>query len=80
VRRTLLSAAAALPLLLPASAIAQTPRVTNGRLVPQAASSGLASTVKTISASQTEPVWIGYTAPARRGDFEMCCGDRKSVV
>jgi HEAT repeat protein len=48
--------------------------VTNGRLVPQAASSGLASTVKTISASQTEPVWIGYTAPARRGDFEMCCG------
>ncbi len=74
-RRTLLTAAAALPLLMPASALAQTPRVTNGRVVQQAAAAGLASIVRTIGASQTEPVWIGYTAPARAGDFEMCCGE-----
>ena len=73
-RRTLLTATIALPLLCPAFAQAQ-PRVTNGRLIPQTAGAGLAATVRSIGTAQTEPVWIGYTAPARPGDYEMCCGE-----
>ena len=42
-RRTLIAAGAALPLLCPAFALAQTPHVINGRLIPQAAASGLAT-------------------------------------
>jgi hypothetical protein len=75
VRRTLLTATIALPLLCPAIGHAQTPRVTNGRLVPQAAAAGLADTVRTIAAQQTEPVWIGYAAPARPGEHVMCCSE-----
>jgi len=72
-RTSLLSGAAAIALLSAPSAVAQPPRVTNGRLVQQAAESNLPGTVRTIASSQTEPVWIGYAAPARPGDHEMCC-------
>lgn len=73
--RTLLATVTVLPLLSPASALAQAPRVTNGRLVQQAAAPGLSATVHTVAASQTDPVWIGYDAPARPGDHEMCCSE-----
>jgi hypothetical protein len=59
----------------PAFAIAQTPNVINGRVIPQAAASGLAAAVRTVGDTQTEPVWIGYTAPAKPGDHSMCCGE-----
>ena len=74
-RRTLLAAGVALPLVFPALALAQTPNVINGRVTAQTAASGLPAAIKTIAASQTDPVWIGYTAPARPGDHSLCCGE-----
>jgi hypothetical protein len=71
----LLAFGAALPLLCPAFALAQTPNVTNGRVIQQAAPGGVAAAVKTIAGAQTEPVWIGYTAAARPGEHSMCCGE-----
>ena len=73
--RTLLVTLTVLPLLVAAPALAQAPRVTNGRLIQQAAGSGLAATIQSVAATQTDPVWIGYSAPARPGDHEMCCGE-----
>jgi hypothetical protein len=76
-RTSLFSAAAAIALLVAPSAIAQ-PHVTNGRLVQQAIASNLAAAVRAIAANQSEPVWIGYAAPARPGEHEMCCADNGS--
>jgi hypothetical protein len=75
VRRTLLATASSLLVLATSPLFAQTPRVTNGRLIPQPAASGLTATVRTVAAAQSEPVWIGYTVPSRPGDDTMCCGD-----
>src|SRR6267142_905378 len=56
---------------------ATTPRVINGRLVPQAAGSNLDATFHRLAAAQAEPVWIGYSVPAvqNSGDRRFCCGD-----
>jgi hypothetical protein len=75
VRRALLTATLALPFLWPVMGHAQTPRVINGRLVPQAAGSGLPATLQTIASNETAPVWIGYSVPARPGEHEMCCSE-----
>ena len=74
-RRTLLVAGAALPLVFPAIARAQTPNVINGHVIAQPAASGLPLALRSIARSQTEPVWVGYTSPARPGDHSMCCGE-----
>jgi HEAT repeat protein len=53
---------------------AQQPRIINGRLVPQAAASGLDATFRRLAAAQTEPAWIGYSVPAvGNGERRLCC-------
>jgi HEAT repeat protein len=52
----------------------QQPRIINGRLVPQAAGSGLDAAFHRIVAAQTEPAWIGYSVPAvGNGERRLCC-------
>ena len=60
-----------------AQSSATTPRVINGRLVPQAAGSNLDAAFRRLVAAQTEPGWIGYSVPAvqNSGDRRFCCGD-----
>jgi HEAT repeat protein len=50
------------------------PRVTNGRLVPQAGGGALDTTFRRLVAAQTEPGWIGYTVPVvSRAEGRLCC-------
>lgn len=56
-----------------ASAEARQPRITNGRIEPRAATAPLDREIRALASRQTEPIWIGYAAPARRGDHRMCC-------
>jgi hypothetical protein len=51
------------------------PRITNARLTSQSAGSSLSTTVRTLTAAQTEAAWIGYSAPVVAGDRVMCCFD-----
>jgi hypothetical protein len=51
---------------------AQTPRITNGRLEPHAASTGLARDLPALAATLTEPTWIGYAVPMIDGEHRMC--------
>jgi HEAT repeat protein len=52
----------------------QQPRVTNGRVVPQAAGAGLEATFRRLVAAQSEPAWIGYSVPAvSNGEHRLCC-------
>jgi len=43
-----------------------TPKISNGRVVPQAAGSSLDATFKRLVAAQSEPAWIGYSVPTVR--------------
>jgi hypothetical protein len=70
-----LIATTALSLALAAPAFAQTPRVTNGRLVTQAAGAGLEGTVRSVAATQTDPVWVGYSVPTTPGEHYSCCSE-----
>jgi hypothetical protein len=57
-----------------AGAATQPPRVTNGRLVPQAAGSSLDQTFRRLVAAESGPGWIGYNVPAvNDSDHHMCC-------
>jgi HEAT repeat protein len=58
---------------LAAPALAQQPRLINGRLAPQAAAQGLDRTFRGLVAAQTEPAWIGYAVPIAGGERTMCC-------
>jgi hypothetical protein len=59
----------------PGHAAEQQPRVLNGRLVPQAAASGLDAAFHRLVAAQAEPAWIGYSVPAvANGERRLCCG------
>jgi HEAT repeat protein len=52
----------------------QQPRVTNGRLVSQAAGSNLDGTFHRLVAAQAEPGWIGYSVPAvQNRERGLCC-------
>jgi hypothetical protein len=52
----------------------QQPRIINGRLVAQAAGSGLDASFHRLVAAQTEPAWIGYSVPAvGNGERRLCC-------
>jgi hypothetical protein len=66
--------AATLSTLIASPAVAQQPRVTNGRVVPQAAGAGLDATVRRLVAAQAEPGWIGYTVPVVSSERILCCG------
>ncbi|MEO6213245.1 MAG: HEAT repeat domain-containing protein [Vicinamibacterales bacterium] len=58
--------------VLGAAAAAQQPRIINGRLTPQAVSSNLSQTFRSLVASQAETGWIGYNVPVS-GERMMCC-------
>lgn len=58
-------------LSLAAGAVAQ-PRVTNARMEVRA-SSGLEKELRTITASQKGPAWIGYAVPLAPGTGFICC-------
>lgn len=60
-------------LALAAPALAQQPRIINGRLAPQAVGQGLDRTFQALVAAQNEPAWIGYAVPMTPGDRTMCC-------
>jgi len=68
-------AIACVTLSLASSAAVQQPRVTNGRLDPQAAGSNLDATFKRLVSSVTsEPAWVGYSVPIAVGrDRNLCC-------
>src|SRR5450759_2295872 len=56
------------------AAVEQQPRITNGRLVPQAAGSNLDGTFHRLVAAQAEPGWIGYSVPAvQNRERGLCC-------
>ena len=61
-------------LLSSGAALAQQPRLVNGRLDPQAAGANLDAAFRRLVAAQAEPGWIGYSVPtvsdANRG---LCC-------
>ena len=51
-----------------------TPKISNGRVVAQAAGSNLDATFKRLVAAQSEPAWIGYSVPTvRDGSNRGCC-------
>jgi HEAT repeat protein len=67
-------AAAAFLTLAPVAAGGQQPRVSNGRLIPQAAAGNLDATFRRLVAAQSEPGWIGYAVPIiSRSDGRLCC-------
>ena len=53
-------------------AVAQTPRLSNGRLESHAVSAGLAKDLPALAAKLTEPMWIGYAVPMIDGEHQMC--------
>jgi HEAT repeat protein len=58
------------------AAIAQPPRVVNGRVDAQAAGNrGLEQTVRSIAAGATGGAWIGYTVAGRAGQESHCWSD-----
>ena len=66
---TALVAAAALG----TAAAAQQPRVENGAVAVQTASSPLASTFRALVSAQAEAAWIGYAVQVADRDRVMCC-------
>jgi HEAT repeat protein len=65
-------ASSLMTLALVAPALAQQPRLINGRLAPQAGQD-LERTFRGLVAGQTEAAWIGYAVPITAGDHSMCC-------
>jgi len=70
-RRWLLLLSIAGLLISAASAGAQTPRLSNGRIEPHA-TTNIARDVPALAATLTEPMWIGYAQPLIDGDHQMC--------
>ena len=54
------------------TAVAQTPRLSNGRLELHAVSAGLAKDLPALAATLADPTWIGYAVPVIDGDHDMC--------
>jgi hypothetical protein len=48
-----------------------TPRLSNGRIEPHAATN-IAKDLRALAATLTEPTWIGYTQPMIDGEHNMC--------
>jgi hypothetical protein len=53
------------------AAVAQTPRLSNGRLEAHA-STNIGKDLQVLAATLTEPTWIGYTQPLIPGEHNMC--------
>src|SRR5690349_14486407 len=71
-KRFIAFAAALTVLVAAAVALAQQPRVVNGRVATQPAGT-LAQTVQGIGASHADGAWVGYTLPMIAGERHMCC-------
>ncbi len=52
-------------------ALAQTPRLSNGRIEPHATTS-IAKDLRALAATLTEPTWLGYAQPMIDGEHNMC--------
>jgi hypothetical protein len=52
-----------------------TPRVINGRVVPEPAGSNLEATFKRLTSAQSEPAWIGYSVPTVKDSSNRFCCD-----
>ncbi|MEO7274076.1 MAG: HEAT repeat domain-containing protein [Vicinamibacterales bacterium] len=59
---------------LATSALAQPPRIVNGRVTTQPAGT-LRSTFNGLVGAQADAGWVGYAAPAVDGERVMCCFD-----
>jgi hypothetical protein len=66
---TLIAAAVSAAVIL-----AQQPRISNGRVTPQAAAA-LQQTFRSVVAAQADIAWIGYTVPVVDGERTMCCSN-----
>jgi len=78
-----LAASFALVSAVAATALAQAPRIVNGRVTTQPAASPLANTFRTLAAAQADAGWIAYSVTTVDGDRVMCCfdsGDGTSYV
>jgi HEAT repeat protein len=69
----LMTASLAVTVSLPAEAAARQARITNGRVIPQAAGSPFAQSFRSLVASQADVTWIGYFVPVVDADRTMCC-------
>jgi HEAT repeat protein len=72
-RCRLVIALVAVTTVLGAAGAAQQPRITNGRVTAQPAGSPLASSFRSLVASQPDASWIGYFVPAADRERAMCC-------
>jgi HEAT repeat protein len=54
---------------------AQQPRISNGRITPQAAGTPFGQTFMALAAGQREVAWIGYRVPVVSSERIMCCFD-----
>ncbi|HYE86826.1 MAG TPA: HEAT repeat domain-containing protein [Vicinamibacterales bacterium] len=63
--------AVAVFLTLAGAAAAQTPRLSNGKIEPRAATN-IARDVPALAKTLSEPMWIGYAQPMIDGRHEMC--------
>ena len=59
--------------LISTAALAQ-PQILNAQVVTRTAASGLDRELRSAMASQSGPLWAGYSVPAIPGDHSMCCG------
>lgn len=59
--------------VLPCTAWAQKPNVTNAKLTEVSAAQGLQQAIAPILSQQQGPVWIGYKIPAAAKERSMCC-------
>ncbi len=55
-----------------AAALVAQPRIENAKLQTRAVSGSLEAAFRAIVASQTEPAWIGYSAPQTAGERSTC--------
>ena len=68
-----IASALATAAMLGAVAAAQQPRIENGVLAVQTASSPLAQSFRALVAAQADVAWIGYAVPTAERDRVMCC-------
>lgn len=70
-RRLTLLCALGLVALSATAAVAQTPRLSNGRLEPHA-TTNIGKDLQALAGTLTEPAWVGYTQPLIAGEHNMC--------
>jgi hypothetical protein len=78
--RKLFGSTALVASLVSAVSVAAQPRIENARLTSQSAGPSLSTTVRNLSAAQTDVAWIGYSVPTVDGERVMCCFDSGTGV